>query len=696
VFPYKDYKELPGHDVLDPSYLNGYIEYKIENETPIIVGKNTGKEEECITPFKNPNGQYAIPGNTIRGILRNNVGFLSLSSLEDFIEDSRFYFRSFGNGKDRVDYKKRLSIGTKNVGQEIVLMPRNINGGYIYKDSNYKYVIEPSRKVGNNDLSYFVIKEQYLRYMHPRVQGINYMYNDKILDLIMNKDKYKSKGHNMSKNKRDLLRKNINTKYNPYCIKISFEIKNVRTISKIGKPGEYNYNGYLMSSERISGKQVHYIIPEPDFENPNKEVISIENGKLRFIDFYNDDLLRTKKRREPNKIDKDRDKPYFFLPDKEGKENGKPIFYGKFNGKIYFGFSPYLRIPYDYSIKDLIPEGYKDKSGFSYVDALFGFTEKGKDKLSYKGRISVEDAVCIDSSPKLDKEYKLIVGEPHATSYQLYLKQDMKYTPNEIKNYNDSDSEIRGIKEYLNKDYCDSVENAKGNVSVSIRPLAKNTRFKGRIYFKNLKREELGLILWALKVRDDAFETVGYGKPYGFGRVKLKNISVKTEDVYKKYSSMTANYYNEEDRNELINEYKKSFKDRFNIDIDNQLSVKEFIILKTLVFDREHENEARYMKIEFYKDNKKDNKKNKDNDNEFSMLKPLPDPIELKKIVDGKYIPYKNTSPKVYKKKKGTNNRTNRGKSKHTYNKNKVNSSGNLNNSIYEQLKEWNDKNNNS
>ncbi|MCC9294929.1 TIGR03986 family CRISPR-associated RAMP protein [Clostridium sp. WLY-B-L2] len=643
VFPYKTYKDLPGHDILNESYLNGYIEYEIVNETPLIVGSSERNQGKVITPFKNPQNKYVIPGNTIRGILRNNTAFLSLSSLEDFIENDRFYFRSFGKGKDRENYKNRLSIGAKVVNGESTSMPRKINGGYIYKDSRDKYVLVPSKKVGNNDLSYFVISEQYLRSIHPDV-GEDYMYNSEILDLIRNKAKYKSQGYRPNQNKKQLL-KNRNDEYKPYYVKISFEIKGVRTVSKIGKPGEYKNQGYLMSSEFIQGKLAHYVIPEPDFDSPDKIGISRDNGGFKFIDFYKNDLLRTKKQRDPGKIDKKKDKTYFFLPDKEGRNSGKPIFYyGKFNkdnnkfDKLYFGFSPYLRIPYDYSIKDLMPEGYKDKSGFSYVDALFGFTERGKEKRNYKGRLSFEDVVCASESPKLCGEYRLVAGEPHASSYPSYLKQDIisGKEPMKIKNYNDSDSQIRGIKEYLNRDndtiddtVANANENVNGkvseNVSVYIRPLSPKTVFKGKIYFNNLTREELGLISWALKVKGGAYETIGYGKPYGFGRVKVENINIKTEDIHKKYSSMTADYYRKENREVLIDEYKKSFKERFNIDIDLQAAVKDFIILKTLVVDKNHENEARYMKIKFYPDRSKSN--------EFNMLKPLPDPEKLRDIL---------------------------------------------------------------
>lgn len=622
VFPYKNYAELPSHDELRKDLLNGFMEYDVVNETPLIIGSSEkGNDNNKITFMKNAKGEYIIPGNSIRGMIRNNTAVLSMSSLIDYIADARFYYRSFGEGKNRREYRNKLDIRTKPIDGINVSAPFNIKSGFIYKDSNEKYFLVPSKKVSKNGLTYFIITEPYLRRMNPDIDENYYMYTKDILDLINNKQKYKSEGYSKNENKVKLLKQSQNIKYKPYCTEISFEIKEPRTVSKIGKLGQYKNKGYLMSSKFIEGKLAHYVLPEPDFKQEPIE-LSQQNGKFKFIDFYNNDLVRTKKKIFPNKDD-GRDDPYFALPDKEGKENGKPIFYGVYNDKIYFGFSPYLRIPYDYSIYDLMPEDYKDPGKFSYVDSLFGFTNKGK--YNYKSRLSFEDAICTSKEPEEDREYRLVTGEPHASSYALYLKQDMNMDTKEIKNYNDEDAKIRGIKQYLIKNNVTEDKEGKDRVSVYIKPLKTGTNFKGRIYFHNLKREELGLIAWALKIKDDAYEMLGYGKPYGFGKIRIGNINIKVEDLYKKYSSLVSNYYISEDREKLINDYKDSFKKGFNINLDQQESVKDLYILKSLKIDKTHENDARYMKLK-----------------EFSKILPLPDPKNLVKILSNNYRLTKN------------------------------------------------------
>lgn len=53
------------------------------------------------------------------------------------------------------------------------------------------------------------------------------------------------------------------------------------------------------------------------------------------------------------------------------------------------------------------------------------------------------------------------------------------------------------------------------------------TQFTGRIHFRNLSKDELGLLLWCLTLDDGLeedktyFQTVGKGKPWGYGRMKV-------------------------------------------------------------------------------------------------------------------------------------------------------------------------------
>lgn len=646
VVAYENFSDIPKHNEMDDKLLNGYIDYEIKTKTPTIVCDTSDK---CGIKefFKNASGKETIPGSTIRGIVATNLAILSLSNITESISDERFLYRSFGKDKKKDDYFKSLNITTKLINSESVSAPFTMKAGFIYKVKKDEYAIIPSKEI--NEYSYFRINEEYLRKMNPKVNGINYMYTDEILELIRKKELYK--GQQNLKRKKDFLKRIIDKdskgkkRYQPYCVDISFSLDGKRNISAIGKAGEYHYEGYLMSSEYIDGKLAHYIIPK-NGGNENEILFNKVNGNLKYIEFYNDDCLKTKKKLSPNK-ESIRDKKYFLLPNKIGKENGKAIFYGKFNGMYCFGFSPYVRIPYLYNILDGVSKEYKNEKGISYLESMFGFTNKnlGEEKsLSFKGRVSFQDVVLFKEGSN-KKIYNIVAGNPNASACNLYLKQDINAIATEIKNYNSNDFEIRGIKEYWPRDFIKeaTVENNKLNIKIS--PVGENSIFKGRINFKNLKEEELGLLLWSLKVDEKAYETIGLGKPYGFGTVSLENIKVYKENLKLKYFSMMNDSEENVSKEEYIKSYKEHFKNKHSIDLDNSLSVKDLITVKTTLVNKENENEVRYMSLNPKRDFNIYGK------NEFIEMLPLPSAVEFKKILKGQL----KVKDKVSNNEKGTN-----------------------------------------
>lgn len=609
---YQSFDELPSPNRNeDSSLLSGYIDYTIKNHTPIIIGqgKNENRkngEIEVVEPFKSDN-KYVIPGNTIRGVIRSNVGILSCSNMIEDIEDNRFSFRSFGNDSLSREFKERLDIKSKVLNGDRVSAPFNINGGYIYKKDKDTYVIEPVKK--ENDYSYYRISEQYLRKINPIDTDIKYMYNKDSEKLITEKHRFTLKKEDknnkqlereINNRKKAFLRSIKNSDYRPYYTEISYNIKNTKTITHVGKKDKYSKNGYILSSECIDGKLAHYIIPSDRYDKDSEIVINKE--KIKFIESYNNDLLRTKKYelKDGVMVPKNDSYKYFSLPEEEGENNGKPIFFGKFRDNIYLGFSPYLRVVYDYSVHDGINKNHKNSDGISYMDALFGFTNKetyrGSNSFKdYKSRLSFEDCICNDENIELQKFDPIILSEPHPTAYKLYLKQPDNPNSKEIVTYNYDDFKINGIKQYWIRENISipkkEIENIKSNdVKIILNAIPKDNIFEGKIHFKNISRKELGLLLWAIKVDEYARENIGLGKPYGFGHVEIKDINVYLESLEKKYYSITNDYYEKQSK-EDIEGLIGSFKEKVEI---NQ-SIRDFINLKTTIIKDVNKDEFRYM-----------------------------------------------------------------------------------------------------
>lgn len=614
VVKYFSPEELPSHNDFrnkeKTKLLSGYIEYTLKAETPIIVSAGVDKDKKIAEFFTNSSKKHAIPGNTVRGMVRTNAQILSFSNIvgeaneygkyeNSEIENSRFLFRDIAAKKYRrimnIDINKRIS--------------KNLRSGYIVKECN-KYYIEPAVSL-KEGLPYIRIDEIILRKICDKdVTGINYMYEHGILSheeelkslskkIAINRKDYDSR----SKIKAILKEYSREDKgYKPYYTEISFEFDKTKGKAvKVGKKGKYKYSGYILSGGFILGKRSHYIIPEVDKVS---DKIMIKQDE---IEAYIDDLIMTKKaERSESGIIMVKGKEFFGLPNDNER---KPVFYINHSDVLHFGFTPYLRMIYSKSVLDGVPGGYKNVDGISYAEALFGFTNKKyrqgdkTEKFHYKSRLSFEEAVVI-GEPKTDDDsaIKIILSSPKPTSYNLYLAQEQDVDKKSLNIY-EGDFNIRGFKQYWLKGYVERPEVKSENMSLTIKPLKEGTKFKGKIYFTNLDEEELGLLAWALKLNDNCYQNIGLAKPYGFGRVKVEDIELKIENLDLKYNSFSFEYHENEDINKYIDIYKKNFSARYlnDKDLEEQEPIKELLTIKSKVIDKSEANNYRYMDLEEFK-----------------------------------------------------------------------------------------------
>ena len=80
------------HSCLDASRRTGEIKITLTAETPVFVSDGNKDDPHF---FRAPGGNYALPGSTVRGMVRENMQILSFAPVragEDF-EDFQIYFR---------------------------------------------------------------------------------------------------------------------------------------------------------------------------------------------------------------------------------------------------------------------------------------------------------------------------------------------------------------------------------------------------------------------------------------------------------------------------------------------------------------------------------------------------------------------------------------------------------------------------
>ena len=545
-----DEKELSMHGKYHNDLKTGYLKYEIEAITPLHISDN----DENL--FKNPMGQYAIPGNTIRGMTRYNASIFSFSSVintelgKEDIKNKRYYYRTFASNDKNMNmwYKNKTGFKQYNrLGYKFSILEK-VQAGYMRKTGD-KYSITPAIKLENTRTrennqpgkmhSYTPIHEFELR--SKKVSGIKYLYNS-----TLKKEDYKNKNYENKKK----LRENREIYYEPYFKEINYNVdKDKAQIDSNGK-----YKGMIANSDYIDGKVYHYLIFEEDKKSA-EIIIEKEQAELYEQDLEYTNKLRGKKRK------------YYALP--RGKEV-KPVFYIKDDEGVVFGFTPYLRLSARGCIYDGIPKTHTSYKGIDFVDSIFGWKD-------FKTKLSFQDAICESENPTIIGNYKMILGEPKPSWYKGYLQQRKE---NSLESYNTEEFKIRGRKFYWMKDKEEiekTEENEKGRIDTIMKCYDRKTKFTGKIAFENLTDEELGLLIYSLKQGDtEGYFNIGKGKPYGFGQCKIKITELSTEDVKLKYSSFNPDFTKSEEVGIYIDSFKKYIVENYKIKVDSVNDIKSY------------------------------------------------------------------------------------------------------------------------
>lgn len=575
------------HNSVDESLISGEIDYEMTAQTPVFI--DDGTEEHHF--YKNRDGKYSIPGSSVRGLIRNNVQILGFSGFDEDIDDYALMYRNVASGAEKRRYgdilgSKPLTVGN---GKRISILEK-VKAGYIVKEENgykiYKTCVDSIKKE-YGEMNYYVLSERkmgddYLEFLSTGRKG-KYPY-----DFFIQNGEYRTQ-HSLDKRFKKVKNEKSgridyvgekNENYHPFYESISYQIKNLKEVVAVGKPDKYEKNGTVISTGAMDKKKAVYIIPEID---RNKKAIDIPS---KDIEAFKIDIEKRK-----NTLKQFGGRTFFDLP-KDGEQ--KPVFYVELGGRLYFGFTPRLRLFYDHTIKEGLPQNQKKKE-IDYAKAMFGYSN---DKASYKSRISFSDAVIVQQEVSEGKKEKVILAEPKPTSYLDYLNQNKD---NNI-TYN-SEFELRGVKQYwLHKEAQKvSVDPGKEKASTMLCPLPTGTKFKGKIRFQNLTKDELGLLLWAVRLEKSSWMNIGKAKSYGYGNISVNITEAKKIDMKQAYLStdiLNMLPFTKLNTDEMILFYKKFIAEKLQLEnVEKSPRIESFFAMK----DAENiplEKDIRYMSID--------------------------------------------------------------------------------------------------
>lgn len=212
-------------------------------------------------------------------------------------------------------------------------------------------------------------------------------------------------------------------------------------------------------------------------------------------------------------------------------ENGEkiPVSYVKTdNGEIKaIGLGRMFRYPYKYDIQSLVeneqnPKQYTNRHDLA--ETIFGWAEN---KNSMKGRVQIGNAFATKAiSDKELTKVSGVLGQPKASFYPLYIKQDT----NKYKTYEDANA-IAGRKLYRVHYSTKSLPQGNGNnnIGMTMRPVPAGQEFTMRINLHNMRPIEIGALLWAITFNytQGVWHNIGQAKSFGYGKLACMGVDLK-------------------------------------------------------------------------------------------------------------------------------------------------------------------------
>jgi len=490
------------HDRFVPGTYSGWIDLEIETLTPLYIrGPVTRRRDGTWDardsrlrpePYTTPDGRPAIPGSSLRGMVRTLVEILSFSKIQP-VSDAKPFFRTVDDSRIGKVYRQRMAAGG---GVRAGIL--RLRGG--------QATIEPREK---------------LRVSRRLLERIGIRF-----------DPGPSWTPPWSHQHREC------------WVKVEERSSEVTDIRLGTRPSGEWQRGILVLTGNAGGKRRpkkrEFVFVEPEGRSP-KPVRVPDDRWSRFHD--EDQITNWQERAFPRSQPPDarrradghlRDgEPVFFLTHDNEKGEDNP------DGLVFFGRAGMFRLPYDRSPADLVPEPLRT-AGLDLAEALFG---KVNTEGAIRGRVFFEDVVATKGGPDWSEGELVpkILSSPKPTTFQHYLTQDGTKDKDQLTTYIEGDhTTIRGHKLYWHRwdegglsevrepDNQDSLlRDLKGpkpedKQHTIIRPVRAGVTFSGRIRFQNLTDLELGALLSALQLPEGCCHKLGMGKPLGLGSVRIE------------------------------------------------------------------------------------------------------------------------------------------------------------------------------
>lgn len=493
------------HDIPFSDGEDGSIELLLTAQTDIFVrnghSRDTAKDSPEYLKFSNIKGKYFIPSTSVKGSIRNVLEILSFGKISN-VSNDRYSFRDLHHPKyleffqgESVHCGWMKQIDDNTIEIEDCGIPRRIS----HKDLD---------KIWNTDFNHIFRDRELLKNDQNRTAlfKINKAIGKQMVwnfsEIPMNKD-------NQAVDKRIKVYLDENGPLRGAIV--------MTGQPSVRKDKVVDANGVVQ--KKGEGKCYEFVFPETIEGYYSYEINSPES-------IYRDFCFNYK--------DSDDWKYWKKIMEKGGRV---PVFFSLKNNKpAHFGLSYLYKLPFKKRIREFLPEQHSNEN-LDMSECIFGVSDK---KQSLKGRVQFSHCFLEDG---IEDRYlsEAYLGSPKPTYYPIYLVQKGRdgYPDGEFDTMMNPSAIVKGWKRYPVLDEIRPFQNPDGVKAENLNPffaIQKGAKFSCKIRVHNLRKAELGALLYSINPSKTFNHSIGFAKSFGFGRLNVEIENLKgfryTEDEY--------------------------------------------------------------------------------------------------------------------------------------------------------------------
>lgn len=474
-----DWAEQVSQDVPFKDGICGELEFEITTHGQVCVGgEQTPSSEQApgrVYFYKTPDDKVAIPGSSLKGMLRNVLEIATFSRFKQ-VEDQKLGVR------DISEYDNFYAKAIVN----------NTQAGWL-KFENHQWVIYPCSfaRVHQKDIvSYF----DHLTYQDwKKLKTVQQRYQRLgVCPTVKYKD-------------------SDNKKYNKVLAELKVDGNLSGSLIMTGQPGSF------------------YDENSPNKPKAAKKYEFIFYNKVeQFLEILPEVISGFRQIHEETKEWK------FWLEKLPTLEHGIPVFFHKDGQDIKsLGLAMMYKLAYKNSIYDAINHTCDEhvnsqQQEADFADLIFGYLGENHQR-GLRGRVNIGLANCT-SQPNLEFTQATVLSGPKPTYYPHYIQQNNTRDFNQLMQ---NTAKVSGWKRYpvKNVEFPELAPLVAQNnkVQVKLQTVGEGTQFISKIRIHNLRPVELGALLWCLDFggNKNLKHNIGMGKPYGLGQISLSVHSSK-------------------------------------------------------------------------------------------------------------------------------------------------------------------------